>query len=134
MYKILNLVSKIQTENSVVALWLIDFLKQLYENKDFYKEHIVIQSNELFQNISTNLINYFIEVSSLMMDYIIELTNLKLINNMDSYIEAYRKILISIYHYSTYSLEQEKKLESILYIKNYNIENSIIQKIENIQI
>lgn len=134
MDRILKILSKNQTDTSVVSLWLNDFLRQLYEHKDYYKENIIIHSNEEFQKLSNTSINYYIELSTIIMDYIIELTNLTLIYNMDSYIQEYRKILLSIYHYSTYSLEQEKKLESILGIKKYDINNAIIHKIENMRI
>ena len=113
---------------------MIDFLKQLYEHKDIYREHIVIPSNEAFEKLSINTINAFIEVNTVMMDYIIELTNLTLIYNMDSYIQEYRKIVLSIYHYSTYSLEHEKKIESILGITKTDLENALSYKIENIKI
>jgi hypothetical protein len=134
MESIIVVIKKIQFEDSIISLWLIDFLKQLYEHKDIYREHIVIPSNEAFEKLSINTINAFIEVNTVMMDYIIELTNLTLIYNMDSYIQEYRKIVLSIYHYSTYSLEQEKKIESILGITKTDLENALSYKIENIKI
>lgn len=134
MESIIVVIKKIQFEDSIISLWLIDFLKQLYEHKDIYREHIVIPSNEEFEKLSINTINAFIEVNTVMMDYIIELTNLTLIYNMDSYIQEYRKIVLSIYHYSTYSLEQEKKIESILGITKTDLENALSYKIENIKI
>lgn len=134
MESIIVVIKKIQFEDSIISLWLIDFLKQLYEHKDIYREHIVIPSNESFEKLSINTINAFIEVNTVMMDYIIELTNLTLIYNMDSYIQEYRKIVLSIYHYSTYSLEHEKKIESILGITKSDLENALSYKIENIKI
>ena len=134
MESIIVVIKKIQFEDSIISLWLIDFLKQLYEHKDIYREHIVIPSNEEFEKLSINTINAFIEVNTVMMDYIIELTNLTLIYNMDSYIQEYRKIVLSIYHYSTYSLEHEKKIESILGITKTDLENALYYKIENIKI
>ena len=134
MESIIVVIKKIQFEDSIISLWQIDFLKQLYEHKDIYREHIVIPSNEAFEKLSINTINAFIEVNTVMMDYIIELTNLTLIYNMDSYIQEYRKIVLSIYHYSTYSLEQEKKIESILGITKTDLENALSYKIENIKI
>lgn len=134
MESIIVVIKKIQFEDSIISLWLIDFLKQLYEHKDIYREHIVIPSNEEFEKLSINTINAFIEVNTVMMDYIIELTNLTLIYNMDSYIQEYRKIVLSIYHYSTYSLEHEKKIESILGITKTDLENALSYKIENIKI
>lgn len=134
MESIIVVIKKIQFEDSIISLWLIDFLKQLYEHKDIYREHIVIPSNEAFEKLSINTINAFIEVNTVMMDYIIELTNLTLIYNMDSYIQEYRKIVLSIYHYSTYSLEHEKKIESILGITKTDLENALSYKIENIKI
>ena len=134
MESIIVVIKKIQFEDSIISLWLIDFLKQLYEHKDIYREHIVIPSNEAFEKLSINTINAFIEVNTVMMDYIIELTNLTLIYNMDSYIQEYRKIVLSIYHYSTYSLEHEKKIESILGITKTDLENALSYKIENLKI
>jgi hypothetical protein len=134
MESIIVVIKKIQFEDSIISLWLIDFLKQLYEHKDIYRERIVIPSNESFEKLSINTINAFIEVNTVMMDYIIELTNLTLIYNMDSYIQEYRKIVLSIYHYSTYSLEHEKKIESILGITKSDLENELSYKIENIKI
>lgn len=134
MESIIVVIKKIQFEDSIISLWLIDFLKQLYEHKDIYKENIIIPSNESFEKLSINTINAFIEVNTVMMDYIIELTNLTLIYNMDSYIQEYRKIVLSIYHYSTYSLEHEKKIESILGITKSDLENELSYKIENIKI
>jgi hypothetical protein len=134
MESIIVVIKKIQFEDSIISLWLIDFLKQLYEHKDIYRERIVIPSNESFEKLSINTINAFIEVNTVMMDYIIELTNLTLIYNMDSYIQEYRKIVLSIYHYSTYSLEHEKKIESILGITKSDLENALSYKIENIKI
>ena len=134
MESIIVVIKKIQFEDSIISLWLIDFLKQLYEHKDIYRERIVIPSNESFEKLSINTINAFIEVNTVMMDYIIELTNLTLIYNMDSYIQEYRKIVLSIYHYSTYSLDHEKKIESILGITKSDLENELSCKIENIKI
>ena len=134
MESIIVVIKKIQFEDSIISLWLIDFLKQLYEHKDIYRERIVIPSNESFEKLSINTINAFIEVNTVMMDYIIELTNLTLIYNMDSYIQEYRKIVLSIYHYSTYSLEHEKKIESILGITKSDLETELSYKIENIKI